>query len=282
MQQRIILCDLDKTLIDKSYHLTIPAEKVRSVARRCADAGIVIGLCSDSPLPLLEQWAEELGFTGPIVFEQGAGFCDAVGGSALSVLPNATDWFPRLRDEVVRLALTKVPRYGIYIGDNTTLVRNGVLLPGPCEYYLLVSGTRRYSFAAHVRRRDATSGLLVIDPVELRRMRLEIEAIARSITDEPLDVDENAEYGTLIIHAARTRKANGVRALLERMGATSLVFIGDSKPDFIGDPRVIQCAVGNAQEEYKQHCQFVAQGTYTAGVIELLEMILANPSQFFG
>ena len=113
-------------------------------------------------------------------------------------------------------------------------------------------------------------------------VRIEVEAIARSLTAEPLDVDENSEYGILIIHAARNVKANGVRALIERTGAARIAYIGDSWRDNIGDLRVIQCAVGNATEEYKRHCRFVATQSYTAGAVELLEAILANPSQFFG
>lgn len=273
--EHLVLADLDKTLIDERYQLTVPVEKIRGAIRNLEEKGILFGLCSDSPLPTLRVWQERIGAHGPIVSEQGALVFDPVNGSEFATFPEATGWFTDLRGEVIKRSLLKIPVWSTYLGDSTELIRQRVCFPGRHEFLLLVNGQRLHSFAAHVRR-VGVHGTLSVDSGALKEFRQEVEAIASTMTTEPLDVDENSEYGVLILHVERNVKTNGVRALIRRHGISRITYVGDSWRDIINDPRVNQVAVNNAMDEYKKHCSYVASATYTEGVCDILERIVGG------
>lgn len=69
---RLVLLDLDNTLIDADYCLTVPENEFRTVIQELANKGVHVGLCSDSAVITLRQWADRLGLTRPIVAERGA------------------------------------------------------------------------------------------------------------------------------------------------------------------------------------------------------------------
>lgn len=273
--EHLVLADLDKTLIDERYHLTVPVRKVRKAIQSLERRGILFGLCSDSPLPMLQAWQERIGAHGPIVSEQGALVFDPTSRTGFATLPEATEWFPTLRDEVVRSRIQKLHSWSIYLGDSTELIRQKVRVPGRHEVLILVNSQRRHSFAAHLRR-VGKRGELSIDSEMLSALRQEVEELARTMTTEPLDVDENPEYGVLILHAERNVKANGVRALVEQLKLSRVTYIGDSWRDLIGDQRVNQTAVNNAMDTYKEHCSYIASASYTEGVLEILGRLLAG------
>lgn len=270
--EHLVLADLDKTLIDERYQLTVPVKKVREAVRSLEKEGVLFGFCSDAPLPMLKVWQERIGAHGPIVSEQGAFIFDPAHESGFATLPEATRWFPLLRAEVIKRSLQKLHSWSTYLGDSTELIRQEIRIPGRHEFLLLVNSQRHHSFAAHVRR-VSTRGILSIDGAILKEFREEVEVVARSMTTEPLDVDENPEYGVLILHAERNVKTNGVRALADRRGISRITYIGDSWRDVINDPRVNQTAVNNAADEYKKHCSFVAEASYTEGVLEILDRL---------
>ena len=271
---RLVLLDLDKTLIDERYRLTIDSARVVEVVTTCANAGISVGFCSDSPLLTLMQWAQQLHIGGPIVFEQGAGVYQSAAQTSTIVLPEATTWFSELRKRFVTKMMDRLPEWGVYVGDNTDFIRSGQRFPGACRFVALVSGIRQQSFGVHVRRVQGTDGELTIDTEALHMIRGEGEAIARQLSSKTLDIDENPEYGILIIHSMRTEKRNGVRFLIEHEHPELVAMIGDSPRDYMDDARIIQYAVGNARAEYKERCVYVADTTYTAGVLEILNRLL--------
>jgi len=270
--EHLVLVDLDKTLIDERYQLTIPVRKVRKAIQALERKGVLFGLCSDSPLPMLQVWQERIGAHGPIVSEQGALVFDPTDGTEFATLPEATGWFPALRERVVMDGIKRIHSWSTYLGDSTELIRQKVRIHGRHEVLLLVNSQRRHSFAAHLRR-VGKRGELSIDSEMLSTLRQEVEEQARTMTAEPLDIDENPEYGILILHAERNVKANGVRALIDQFRISQVTYIGDSWRDLIGDQQVNQTAVNNAMDAYKKHCSYVAQATYTEGVLEILERL---------
>lgn len=273
----LILLDLDKTLIDESYQPTIPDEMVRQAVNACLERDITIGLCSDSALNLLQYWEERFGMKGPIVFEKGAAVFYPTAGEKYVATPEATKWFPELRRRFAFKMVDRLPEWFTVVGDNTMFIQEQQRLPGGSRYAVLLSGVRQYSFGAHVRAvRD--DGTLLIDTGALPIIRDEVVDIATSLFGEELDIDANPEYGTLIIHAACTRKRNGVRAIIEQRHPSRILMVGDSLPDFLDLAEVDQYAVGNAKEEYKQRCKYVANATYTEGVIEILGRLCVSLS----
>lgn len=87
-----------------------------------------------------------------------------------------------------------------------------------------------------------------------------------------MDVDENAEYGIVIIHALNTCKGKAVVLLQNEGRYDKIICLGDSMLDFVGDS-TMHCAVANASEDFRQRCEMVAELPFTAGVQEILRKI---------
>lgn len=271
---RCVLIDLDKTLIDSSYQLT--SSEIYGVVAECEQRGLLVGLCSDSALPTLRRWSDHLGMRGPIVFERGAGIYFPATGENITLHPEATGWFRSLRTIFVEKALEHLPDWAVFIGDNTEMKRAGIAFPGDYKIAILVSALRDHSFGAHIASHYGERLLTDAASREvLRRIRLDVEVLAANLSVELLDVDENQEYGVLIVHASTNSKRNATRELLSRgLGVVGL--IGDSIYDYVNEDRVKQYAVANADQTYKAKCCYVATAPITEGVAEILQMIIGQ------
>ncbi len=62
--KKIVIFDLDSTLIGKSYELTLPHDVVQEKFRLFQEQGNIVGLCSDSPMPTMKRWAEKCNIKG--------------------------------------------------------------------------------------------------------------------------------------------------------------------------------------------------------------------------
>ena len=69
---KLVLLDLDNTLVDANYCLTSPEEEFCDMVVKLAKKNVHIGLCSDSAIITLRQWTDRLDLTGPIIGERGA------------------------------------------------------------------------------------------------------------------------------------------------------------------------------------------------------------------
>ncbi|RME58396.1 HAD family phosphatase [Candidatus Parcubacteria bacterium] len=260
---KLVLLDLDKTLIDESYNLT--DSHITTVVQQLERDGIQVGLCSDSPLATLQFWCKKIAATGPIVFERGAGIFHRGEKS----FPNRhnTLWFPELRANFVNCCLELLPEIGLFIGDAVQVVRNKTKLPHSRS--VLINGLRECSFSFHViaDKKEQANELL-------KSLGDNAEKIAQSLWKGKLDVEINKEYLISIIHADDTRKKLAVQSLMHRFG--QVYFIGDSLNDYVDTPGVVQCAVANASANYKAKSALIASKEYTKGVIEILEKIWRN------
>src|SRR5437588_3343222 len=68
---KIILLDLDGTLIDKEYRLTVSDEYIKATIKSIQDKNVLVGINSDTPLLPLRSWAHHLGMRGPLIAEKG-------------------------------------------------------------------------------------------------------------------------------------------------------------------------------------------------------------------
>jgi hydroxymethylpyrimidine pyrophosphatase-like HAD family hydrolase len=269
-KQTIILCDVDKTLIDPQYQLTIDIrDTVKSVQRIST-----IGLCSDSALLSLEFWAKKIGAAGYLVGELGAVVQDMRNKTIVATNPVATSWLIQLRDVVILDFLQELPDITIAIGDSVQFIREGLKTPSFMGKVAFVNGYRFHSVGIHMRSFDHQTNTLRCDSVGLAALRVRIELILSKMGQPPVTIDENPEYGIIIIHARSTSKKNGVLWLLERFPETQIFMIGDSIADHIIDSPVVHCAVGNASEAFKEKCQYVSRFQYTEGVQDILNHLL--------
>jgi hypothetical protein len=269
----LILFDLDETIIDTSYCVSVPDNVFRSAIQRAQGAGALVGLNSDSPHASLVRYAERFGMEGPIISERGGMVALSPDVPPISLVPEALG-FGEMREAFVDAVLRT---YGADVllvhGDvaelSTTLPQPGQL-GCVAKIAVLVNGLRQCSVSYYVRCR--TDGAWTSSPHRLREIHALLAAIGQSA---PLwldgDEDLNDDYGIVIVHHRATKKAGAVPWLREAFPGRVIRMIGNSVSDWMGDDGVLHAAVANASSAYLQRCITVADTPLTAGCIELLE-----------
>lgn len=283
----LILLDVDETLIDRNYELTAPRDDLTAVLRYTEVAGAIVGLNSDSALATLERRAHAIGIGGPIIAERGALVQTERGAPPEVLVPEATR-FRELRSRFLD-ALMRGDRSFVYWAMLSAFV-NDLAKPKALPLFhprtfqadiaVLVNGSRMCSCSFYVRKRTWNGEWSwASDDVALDAVIAILVEAGEEIPDlwSMRDVDRNPAYGICIVHHKDTQKPRAIDWILERAGTRPVYMIGNSASDDLRDPRVTQCAVGNARPEYKARCLetggYVAECDLTAGVIELLERI---------
>lgn len=259
---KLILMDLDKTLLDVDYNLT--DQQILEEIIRVQSLGWILGLSSDTPLEPMEKWKRELGLNGPIIAERGS-VIKLVDGREL-VADESEAYFSNLRRSFIQFMAEE--RMPFYHGDVTQLIRNKPTLSGMVdESVILIQAYRRCSLNFFGRKITDTG--LVIDNELVERM---VEVTHQRMEVPPFELveDYNPEYGIYIVSPKNVNKREGSVKLMSEMGLSKIGMVGDSKTDFVGNDIAIQYAVGNAKDELKAVSDYVAQGVYTVGVIEIL------------
>ncbi len=269
---RLVFLDLDNTLIDHNYCLTVPENEFRAVAQELSRKDVCVGLCSDSAVITLRQWADLLGFTGPIVAERGAVVWDPARQVANILDIPRTAWFREFRESFVGTTMRHFPNATIMIGDATKFIKDRRVNAALTQQVFAVNGFRVASFSFFAYRPKNDLSTLEPDPELLEQasaLAAKI-AITRGNKKEDLFWDENYQYGILIVHARATEKWRGVSALIDQLAPEQTVMIGNDMSDFLDLPYVTQYAVGNADPQYKAKATFVAKCSLSEGVIECL------------
>jgi len=272
---KIVLLDLDNTLIDADYNINATVEELRSLAEELSKRDVQIGLCSDSALITLKQWAGCFGFTGPIISERGAVILYP-DNPIEEVDPFLADgWFRELRELFIKRIMRDFPGATIFIGDATSFVKNQVVNAAMTKQIFAVNGFRIASFSFFTRRLKLDHRLLVPDPELLVQANRIVHEILESCGKSPRNFfwDENLPQSILIAHAISTEKRRGISTLIDRLKPDQTIMIGDSMSDFLGLSCVSQFAVNNADPNYKAKSVFVSKSPLTKGVIECLKQI---------
>jgi len=272
---KIVLLDLDNTLIDADYNLTSSEDELRSIARELAKRDVHVGLCSDSAVITLKQWTNRLGFSGPIVAERGAVIWNLALQTEEVLEPSTTEWFRELRELFVRKISRDFPGATIMLGDATRFVKDRPVNVALTSQVFAVNGFRAASFSFFACRPNQDRSSLVPNAellIPAGRIVAElIESLGKN--KENLFWDENLQYGILIVHALTTEKWRGVSTLIDRLKPEQMIMVGDGVSDFLGLPNVTQYAVGNADPRYKEKSVFVSDRALTEGVIDCLRLL---------
>lgn len=280
MSKILVLLDVDQTIIDKNYSLTVPLEKFRESVTCAQSEGVVIGLNSDSALSTLSSRMASYGLHGPVIAEKGALLLHRAGLVEPLYLDEKLKQYELFRNAIVQEILQRNSescQYLLVAGDVNGLVNQLPNLPpasNSAEFAIIVNGLRKCSLGLWSRRRKM-DGTWVIDSTALDDMISHIERIGIRFSDiwGTRDIDRNEQYGIYIAHDKSTNKARAVDHLIRDEVFDQIFMVGDSMSDWLDDPRVTQCAVENASDEYKKKCSMVALSPRTAGVIELLDLI---------
>ena len=266
----IVLCDLDGTLIDKNYRLTIESQKAAQSIDEFQNRGHFVGIISDTPRVTLENWSRKLAMKGPICAECGAEIVWPTRKYRKILIPDVMPVVRKIREKVIGQLLKEFPGCGIIIGDINHLALNPNLARLPNRPLILINGLRRYSFSLFVRGEKSQEDQTSV----FRRVVKIIQEAADSLSSLgrwDYTADERFYFVSLLPKTLEGKKS-AIR-MLRSSFSDKIVVIGDSYRDYIADKGVLQVAVENAEEAYKGVCDLVCTQPYTQGVIEALQIL---------
>jgi hydroxymethylpyrimidine pyrophosphatase-like HAD family hydrolase len=280
---KLVLLDVDKTIIDEKYRLPVPRSQFVAAIARAQDAGIIVGLNSDSALPTVLSWAQEWGIKGPLLAEQSVLHLQDEDGKTLPT-QELCAIFRNVRDAFVRKLIGHDGPNGRFltvVGDVNSIIGH---MPSytvgaeETQTLVAVNGLRQFSLSFFVRQR--VNGRWSEPDDEITRISLErVSGILCAVGERfnalwpSVSLVPDTHYGICIAHHKDTHKRTPVIRLLNMRSYDHVYMVGDSDSDYLNSARVTQCAVGNASESYKRSCQMVATKAMAAGVMELLEKI---------
>ncbi|MEO8637803.1 MAG: hypothetical protein ABI430_02795 [Candidatus Taylorbacteria bacterium] len=279
MRKKLVLLDVDSTIFDRDYQLTVPETDFKKAIQYGQERGLSIGLSSDSGLATLSLIAKLYGLQGPIVAEKGG--LVKILDSEIRV-NDETEKFMRIRELMIS-GLASDSLTGsllLIIGDVNRLSRS-MLAIERAECYsksaILINGLRNASLSFFVFAN--TGGKWVMDKMALDAVLSSVHKIGSRLAPkwwQEAVIDNNPDYGICIVHHPKTEKRNALPLLRKHSENARIYMVGDSISDLLNDPSVTHCAVKNASNEFKKQCSMIATKTMTQGVMEILDQIVAS------
>lgn len=159
------------------------------------------------------------------------------------------------------------------------VAENGALLYDPSgNRETLLCARAHESFVAALLRRGvpASVGRAVVATVDPHE-----ESVRQAIKETDLPLQVSLNKGSIMVLPAGVNKVTGLRRALDELGLTAdgVVGIGDAEND-IDFLEACGCgvAVANALPSVKSRAQLVTRGAHGAGVVEVIEQLLAGDS----
>lgn len=270
MSQKIVLFDVDKTLIDTEYSLNVPLEVWQNSIKEAQAKGWSLGLNSDSGLAALLQKTAAWGMKGPVISERGAlihhpsgVITDTSGAGWLGLMPQIRDLFAeRLR----------AMGYSVF----PTIYDPAMAKEKPGKQIVVVNTLRERSLGFFTRRLVLKEGVVKdthnLPIIEQILRKFLVDHLGKEVMDE-LEWDVNPDYAVGIVHHINTRKKRGVEKLMESLRLQKLFMVGDTLHDWIDLPGVVHCGVGNASPEFLRKCTIISPKPLTLGAIDILQQI---------
>lgn len=276
MTKRVILCDLDGTLIDERYKLTAPLPALVDLLKRKQAEDVLVGLNSDTPILSLRGWARKLGMQGPLLGEKGQ-LLWLSPESSPQIYGKRPDLFRSLKERVLVRAHEEFADAFVAVGDVTQFIIHHGGVYGNDRYAVLINGYRQCSFSAYALK--SNEGGLSTDAAFFKRFcDLVFSTIGDDLEllDEP---DRNSANGILILHEKGASKNLAVERLMDQVSQdTEITMIGDSDNDIISVARKVKlCAVSNASPLLKQKALetggMVSSKPLTEGVLDIISRL---------
>jgi|GEM_PF-3158236 len=254
LPQNIVFVDINGTLLPHDSDGTIADEKIDELKDTILSAnekGIEVGLCSDSPLPQLRQFADKLGFTGPIIAENGNIIHFNNKTVIVNPLPNRETYMQQIAGIASEFDYEQskdciAPEFG---GE-------------PLDMY-----DNRWGFGAG---REAS--VTVFGPPELIEKLGEVIPAGKDISR-----DCSPQYHFFAIHPGADYKKNKGKTLhmLSTLGH-NVIMVGDSMSDWADPKTGVQCSfVANAEisDEAASSAKMIARAPFIDGVNEIINSI---------
>ncbi len=269
--RKIILIDVDETLTDKNYKLTVSHSVLKAAVARAQTRGYEIGLNSDSSLMTLQHQAELWGMKGPIIAEKGGVILANIACEPFYTIKEA-EYFFTFRKKVVE-RLMDDNKYLVVTGSVNTIANKlpsysaVEVLP---QVSILINSLRLRSFSCYVRERVDNKWQTTTRSLD-EVVNILLEIGVENGVECQWNIDKNILYGICIIHHRLTEKSIATEQFT--VDSNVIYMIGNSMSDYLGDKKIIHCGVANASSDFKACCQFIAKEKRTAGVIELIKKI---------
>lgn len=262
---KLILCDVDGTLIDSTQSITPAFGKLKELI---SENNLCFSLASGRSLECLQMYADELEIKSPILINNGAGA--RADGQILW-----DEFFPPLCVKDAVLAADKLDM-AIFMcwGDKETVFRHNAYVQNEIERY------HRYNW--------------FYIPLESEWPSLKLERVMITDPQRPGRIDEILPYLEpyadeieIIRYDARhvdvmkkgVSKGGAIRRLANHLGIEmeDIMAIGDG----VNDTEMLSMvgtgvAVGNANEALKEIADYVCTGKNTYGVIEAVRKFCAD------
>jgi len=274
--RKLILIDLDKTLIDRNYKTTLPEAHLATFFTEVQGVGVTIGISSDSAIGTIEDFARRCSIRGPIIAENGSLVSTLAKPGIFEKNMPGKNFFPKLRGVLSEKLHDKTTV--VIIGNANPLA---VLLKGSnynlgvVDTIILINGYRQASISFFVIKKTrgvwkSTNGSMekVLEAVK------EIAIANLGIYYDECCFDINPEYGICIIRKKGMQKSSAIPRIKRKYPGYRIFVIGDSMGDFYDVEGITHCAVSNASREFKKRCQLVAKKPYSKGVVELIGEIV--------
>ncbi|MFA5886368.1 MAG: HAD hydrolase family protein [Patescibacteria group bacterium] len=268
----LVLIDLDLTLINREYNLTLPLDQVCAAISEAKKNGVMIGLNSDSSHHTLIDWYKKLGLDGPIILERGAVIFRPGLMGYIDISSDSARLFSQLRQDFVEILPSICPN--ILCGDANVIQATYRPWLGE-EKFIIINDYRQRSLSFFARQLGK-DGKLLIDSVLLNQAAALLNSLIQDkypTLAQEKDEDNNPDYGVYILHSLFSKKHRAVVKLLDELKLDQIWMIGDSLSDFIDDVRVKHVAVSNARDSFKEKANFITKGAITEGVIEFLQTL---------
>ncbi len=265
-EEKTILLDLDGTVIDDTYETT--DDRLYGVINDIQKSGWQVGINSDTPLEVIRKWSKELGLKGPNIAEGGA---VVEAKDEIIYSQEQGKLFMTLQNSV-KNRLNDVGDI-VWDGDPVAFLRNGSQIGQFGDTIFLMNNLRLCSLGVFVRQ-VAEDGTLLANNSLTDLMAEEVRPFYRDA--HSLVEDVNYDHGLIIVSHESADKRAGVMRLQEASVLGKIAMIGNSTADHLGSDVAIHYAVGNADNKFKELADYVASGSLSSGVVEILSKLLSE------
>lgn len=257
LPKNILFLDVNGTLFpDESADGYIPEEDITHLKQAIAAAkskGLVVGLCSDSPLPQLQEIAPKIGADGPIIAENGNVIFHNNSTLTLNGLPEIETY--------KNMVIEQAQKLGMYQAEDCIAPEFG-------GNYIDFQN-HQWSFGANRK-----TSITVFGPPEL------IAKLGSYFNGDHqgISIDCSPKYNFFAIHPGENFKQNKGNALniLTTYGH-NIAMVGNSMSDWVEPEYRVVCAfVSGARinERAKNKAGYISDKPTIKGVIDILEKIL--------
>lgn len=262
----LILTDIDLTVIDRNYELTVPASRVNKAVEMCRHNCFEVGIVSDTPYGKLKEFAEWFDWRGPIVSEGGSIIVWPDGDK--QVLIDSTISWSAIKEAGKNELFVSYPE-GVVLEEYYDSVSKRELNLKDNTPIFIVNPLRELSIGMHARIVESRG--LCKNEALFNKL---CSTLRKACGDRSSNIamDFNPNYGVCLLSDISASKERALSEIRRCYPHLYIAYIGDGASDASARDHVNKLmAVSNGVPELKNKSDYVAENAVTEGFIECLE-----------